>query len=121
MSDANQTDDGSRGPGAWIAALILIGVGVVFLFQNLGYAVPGNWWALFILIPAVFAFGHAWRLYTAAGGFTGAMTGPLITGVVLVALTVMFLLDLDVNWNLVWPIVLILIGVAALARGLARR
>ena len=124
MSD-NQSDngaDGRRGPGAWIAALILIGVGVIFLFQNMGYAIPGNWWALFILIPALYAFASAWKAYEANGRrFVGAMVGPLITGIVLVALTLMFLFDLDVDWNIIWPAVLIVIGVLALGRAYSRR
>jgi hypothetical protein len=33
-----------------------------------------------------------------------------------VALAVVFLLDISLNWNLVWPVVLIVVGIAALAR-----
>lgn len=117
-----QQDDANdpRGPGAWVAALILIGVGIVFLLQNMGYAIPGNWWALFILIPAVFALIGAWKAY-AANGFGAGVIGPLISGIVLVALTLMFLFDLDVDWNVIWPAVLIVIGVLALGRAYSRR
>ncbi|KAB2870175.1 MAG: hypothetical protein F9K43_10235 [Bauldia sp.] len=125
MSDRQEPQrsdtDSQRGPGAWIAALILIGVGIVFLFQNLGYAIPGNWWALFILIPAAFALAGAWKAYADNGNRLGpGVAGSAITGVVLIALTAMFLFDLDVNWNVVWPVVLIAIGLGALARAYRR-
>lgn len=110
-------DDEQRGPGALIAAAILIGVGVVFLFQNMGYDLPGNWWALFLLIPAIGSLASAWRTYDRNGRQYGSgVAGPLIAGIVLLALTAVFLFDLDVNWNLVWPVILIALGLGALAR-----
>jgi drug/metabolite transporter (DMT)-like permease len=120
MSDPQQdrsdvSDQG--GPGIWIAAAILIGVGVVFLFQNMGYAIPGNWWALFLLIPAVFSLASAWKSYERNGRrFGPGMAGSLITALVLIALTLVFLFDLDVNWNVIWPAALIVIGLGVLAR-----
>ncbi len=120
--DREEDEDRSRGPGAWIAALILIAVGAVFLLQNLGYGIPGNWWALFVLIPAGFAFAGAWRAYDQNGQrFGTGVVGPLITGIVLVALTLMFLFNLDVDWNIVWPVILIIIGALALGRAYMRR
>jgi hypothetical protein len=105
------------GPGIFIAAAILIGVGVVFLLQNMGYAIPGNWWALFLLIPAVFALAGAWKSYQQNGGrFGPGMAGSLITAVVLIAVTLVFLFDLDVNWDVIWPAALIVIGLGVLAR-----
>jgi len=122
MTDRQTQEDDPRGPGAWIAALILIAVGIIFLLQNMGYAIPGNWWALFILIPAAFAFVSAWRAYEGAGRQLGSgVIGPLITGIVLVALTLLFLFNLDVDWNVIWPAVLIIIGVLALGRAYSRR
>ncbi len=110
------------GPGIWIAAAILIGVGVVFLFQNMGYAIPGNWWALFLLVPAVFALAGAWKSYRKNGGrFGPGMAGSLITALVLVALTLVFLFDLDVNWHVIWPAVLIVIGLGVLVRAVWRK
>ena len=105
------------GPGIWIAAAILIGVGVVFLLQNMGYAIPGNWWALFLLIPAGFSLAGAWKSYQRNGNrFGPGMAGSLITALVLIALTLVFLFDLDVNWNVIWPALLIIIGLGVLAR-----
>jgi drug/metabolite transporter (DMT)-like permease len=110
-------DDQQRGPGAYIAAAILIAVGVVFLFQNMGYDLPGNWWALFLLIPAIGSLASAWRSYERNGRqYSSGMAGPLIAGIVFLALTATFLFDLDVNWNLIWPAILIALGLGALAR-----
>jgi drug/metabolite transporter (DMT)-like permease len=100
----------------WIAALILIGIGVVLLLQNFGFTVPHNWWALFLLIPAVVAFANAFATYNREGRLTTAAIGPFVGGVVLVALTIVFLLELTINWDLIGPIALILIGLGILAR-----
>ncbi|MCP4384714.1 MAG: hypothetical protein GY798_25425 [Hyphomicrobiales bacterium] len=125
MSDAgddNRPDGDERGPGIWVAGLILIGVGFVFLFQNLGYAIPGNWWSLFVLVPAFFAFASAWRSYQRNGSkIDGATAGSLLTGIVLVALTGVFMFDLDVDWNVVWPLILIVVGAIAVGRAYLRR
>src|SRR5512137_1892101 len=59
---------GSRSGGAWVMGAILIIIGIVFLLQNMNVFILNNWWALFILIPAVGAFGAAWRSYQDAGG-----------------------------------------------------
>ena len=47
---------------------------------------------------------------------TGEVTGSLMIGVLLVALAVVFLLDVSINWNLLWPVILIVVGIAVLAR-----
>jgi len=104
-----------HGERGWIAALILIGIGVVLLLQNLGLAVPHNWWALFLLIPAGAGFYGALRIYRREGRLTAASIGPFTGGVALVVLAVIFLLDLQI-WNWVGPIALILIGLGILAR-----
>ena len=120
MSNPKQDQTGASdggGPGIWVAAAILIGVGVVFLLQNMGYAIPGNWWALFLLIPAGFSLASAWKGYQRnRNRFGPGMAGSLITALVLIALTLVFLFDLDVNWNVIWPALLIIIGLGVLAR-----
>jgi hypothetical protein len=107
-----------RGGGApWILGAILVLLGVGFLLQAYGRIAFNNWWALFILIPAVGSFAAAWRRYQAAGGrLTSGALGSLIGGLVLsaVAMGFLFNLDLGLNWNLVWPLLLILGGLALL-------
>ncbi len=118
MSDTGSGSDESGGTFTWVGAVILIAIGVVFLLQNLGYPVPGNWWALFLLIPALAAFASGWRTYTQAGNrLTAASGGSFVSGLVLIGFALVFLFDIDVDWGLLWPAVLILIGAGALARG----
>jgi hypothetical protein len=96
--------------GGWIAAAVLIVVGVVFLIKNLGWSDWSfdNWWALFILIPAVGSFGNAWSSYVSAGRRLNAATGrSVMFGLLFVAITVIFLFD---AWDKAWPVILIIIG-----------
>ncbi len=104
---------GSRGSGAWVGGAILVILGLVFLLQNMGIFVVNNWWALFILLPAIGAFAAAWRNYQAAGNrLTGAARGSLIGGVVLTMVAAAFLFNL--NWPVVGPILIILAGIGLL-------
>lgn len=99
---------------SWIGGVVLILLGGIFLLQNTGI-LEGfeNWWALFILIPAVGSLTTAWRAYQQAGNqWNPAATGALIGGLILTSVAAMFLLGLDIGrW---WPIFLIAGGVAAL-------
>src|SRR6476660_6157139 len=98
----------SRG---WIAGVILILIGVIFLLQNTGINIPlKNWWALFILIPAVGALGNALRIYQNADNqLTAAARGSLFGGLVLLLITAIFLLNL--SWTIFGPVILILVGI----------
>ncbi len=112
-----------RHAGGWLIGVIVIIIGVVFLGQNLDWW-PGwslhNWWALFILIPAFGSLAGAWRQYEANGRrFGGDVARPLLIGLLLVFVTLVFLLELD--WSYIWPIVLILVGVGLLAGRWRRR
>ncbi len=102
--------------GAWIGAIILIGLGVYFLLTNFG-VVPyiHNWWALFILLATAGAWSSAWRIYSSNGHrITPAVTGAFIGGLFPLAVALIFLFNL--NWGTMWPIFLIIAGVAVLAR-----
>jgi peptidoglycan/LPS O-acetylase OafA/YrhL len=102
--------------GSWVVGLILIALGLVFLAQNFGYPIPRNWWAFFILIPAVASFVAAFNMYRANGNaVTPSVRGSIIGGLVLVALTVIFLLGID--FGKLWPVILIVLGLAALVGG----
>ncbi len=101
--------------GGWILGLVLIAVGAMFLLQNAGVPVlVGNWWALFILIPAVAAVAAAWRVYQQAGRVTPEAVG-LITGG-LVPLTVALIFLFDFNFGVAWPVLLLVIGAGILLR-----
>lgn len=95
--------------------IILILLGAVFLMRNTGiYNLPlNNWWALFILIPAIGAFDTALQTYRNAGNqLTAAAGGSLLVGLVLTFVTIMFLFDL--SWTFFGPILIILVGIGIL-------
>jgi hypothetical protein len=110
------------GSAPWILGAILIVLGVGFLAQSFGFIDFTNWWALFIFIPAVGSFAAAWRRYQAAGRLTSGALGSLIGGIVLSAVALGFLFNFQsgLNWNLVWPVLLILGGLALLLQYVTR-
>jgi hypothetical protein len=103
-------------PYGWIGGAILILLGIVFLLQTMGIPFLLNWWALFILIPAFWAYVAAWRIYQDNGRMTRGVAGALTAGILLTVLSVVFLLNLAVG--LFWPALLIVGGLALLATAL---
>jgi len=100
----------------WIWGLVLIVLGGIFLAQNLVGFELNNWWALFIFIPAFGAFGRAFERYRSEGRFSSHVRGPLLGGIVLAGIALVFLFNLQFE-NL-WPILLILGGLGLLINGL---
>ncbi len=102
------------GSGGWLLGIILVILGFIFLAQNLtGLPVINNWWALFIMIPAVAAFSAAWRTYQVAGNrLTMPARGSLGAGLLLTLVTAVFLFNL--SWTFLGPIVIILAGIGLL-------
>lgn len=96
----------------WIPGIILILVGVVLLVNNTTNFRLDNWWALFILIPALTAFARFWRRYQEDGRFNADARGSLIGGFVLLFIAAIFLFNL--NFGALWPVFLILGGIALL-------
>lgn len=109
MSDARPPESASR-YGTWIPGIVLIGIGLIFLAQNyLGQEIR-NWWALFILIPVFFTLERGYA--SLRGGRNAEALGQLMGGLVLVALVVIFLFDLE--FGQLWPIFLIIGGITLL-------
>lgn len=104
--------------GGWIGGAILIFIGTVFLLKNFGFPFPQNWWAIFILIPAVAAFAGARKVYAGNGGVINAgVIGGIAAGCVLVLLSLLFLFGVDVGRF--WPLILIVVGVGVLSGAMA--
>ena len=104
----------------WMGGLVLIIIGVVYLIQNFtGTPVLFNWWALFILIPAVGALSSAWDQYQQHGQLTSGAIGALIGGLVLTMVAATFLFGL--SFGNIGPMILILAGVALLFSALVPR
>ena len=140
MSDESQTPDGGdrRGErrherderrrqraehgwgGPWIGGVILIVLGVIFLLKNFGWEMPKNWWAAFILIPAIGSLMAAQRTYEANGHqWSAGVVAPGIAGVIFVVMAVALYLGID--WGAFWPVILILVGLGVMARSYWRR
>lgn len=96
--------------------LILIALGIFFLVRQFGGFSLHNWWALFILIPAVGALGSAISLWEKHGRFTNAVWNALYGGMFPLAVALIFLLDL--RWGDYWPVFIIIPGFGALINGL---
>jgi len=113
MAPEQQERRSRMGGMPWMGGLVMILIGMVFLLRQFSGFDLENWWALFIIIPAVGAFGSAWRAYEYADRrFTPAVRGSLIGGLVLTLVAAIFLFNL--NWAIFFPIVLILAGVSLL-------
>lgn len=118
--DANTGQYSRRGrmrrtrTGGWVGGAILIGLGLLLMLQNLGISpIIENWWALFILIPAVGAFARAWSAYQSAGGrITAQARASFLGGLILTMIAAIFLLEL--NWIILGPVLLILAGAGLL-------
>lgn len=109
--------DRAFGSGQLIGGLTLIVVGVLFLMNNyLGQPIE-NWWAIFFFIPAVGAFWAAWAAWRVTRSGVAA-AGPFTGGLLLTTVGLIFLLDLP--WNRVWPVFLIVGGIGALLPTLLR-
>ncbi len=120
--DDNQTPNSTQhhrsDAAPWVFGGILIVIGVFMLLQNLTGLNFGNWWALFILIPAIGSLTSAWKLYQTHGAVDAAVRGPLVGGVILLFVFAMFFFNF--NWSLFWPVLLILAGIGALIGVFAR-
>jgi len=119
--EMNQTESGEQPSGRrfrrlsspWVGGAALILIGLVFLLQNTTGFYLNNWWAFFIMIPAVSAFGNAWRGYQNADGkFTSSVRSSLIGGLVMTMIAAIFLFNLD--WLILGPAILILAGIGLL-------
>ena len=102
-----------RGTNSWAIGAVFILIGVLLMMQNVGAMELRNWWALFILIPAFGSLAAAWRIFENNGAlFSPMVIGPLFTGLILFVITAAFLFEL--NWGILGPVILILLGVSAL-------
>jgi hypothetical protein len=107
--EERRTQRAARSGDSWMGGAILIGLGILFLLNNLNVFYVENWWALFILLPAVGAFTTAWKTYRQERLLSSPVRANLIGGTILTLVAAMFLFNLD--WMIFGPILLILAGV----------
>ncbi len=114
--DVRQTERHARNSGAWVGGVILIVLGVIFLLQNVRGFYLNNWWALFILIPALGSFVDAWNIYRQTGRLSRRGRSAIISGCVFLLVTATFLFNW--NWGVVLPVLLIIWGATLLLNSL---
>ncbi|MCE5260021.1 MAG: hypothetical protein LLG44_13335 [Chloroflexi bacterium] len=102
----------------WLGGAMLILIGVILLMGEFTSFYLHNWWALFILIPAVNSFANAWSEYQKTKRFVKAVRKPLVGGVIFTVLALILLLGLD--FGRLWPIFLIIGGAAMLVTALSK-
>ncbi len=94
--------------------LILVGMGIIFLLSNLNVIplVTWNWWAFFILIPAISGLNNAWQAYQRDGSLSHDARGSLTWSSILLLVAATFLFDW--SWGAIWPVFIIIIGISSL-------
>lgn len=115
MNTNNNSDKHNWVPSSslWIG-LAFIGGGILVLLNQTGLvSLKFNWWALFIVIPAIGSFSSAYNRYRATNNlFEMGMMMPVLIGLFMLNLMSNLLSGngWDFNWSLVFPIMLIIIG-----------
>lgn len=104
---------GGFSPNLWIG-LVFIGGGAMVLLNQMGIlSFDFNWWALFILLPAIGVLSGAYARYRSANNlFDMGVMIPGLIGLFMVALSVSMTFGFfwNIDWSLYWPIILIIIG-----------
>lgn len=94
------------------AGLMMVGIGVIFLINEITNFQIINWWAIFILVPAVLNWGNAYKLFQETGTITKEVIQMVLTSLFPVIVASIFFFDMD--WGKVWPVFIIIGGVTAL-------
>lgn len=101
-----------------ITGLAVVLMGVTYLLHQAGWIdIPFNWWALFILMPAVGFLFAAYHTYHRSGNrLTVALAIQGLLGLTLAALSVSLFFGYypPINWGAIWPLFVILVGISIL-------
>lgn len=92
------------------SGLTFVALGILFLWMNWGTQQLENWWAIFILLPAFGMISLAWGTYQWIGRFNFAVSANLGIGLVILAVAMIFFLEL--SWGIWWPLMIIVPGFA---------
>lgn len=95
------------------SGLIMIAVGVIFLGTQFIDFQFHNWWALFILIPAIVAWTWAARMIKEDGAMTPKSIQTISGSLFPLFVASIFLFQWD--WTLVWPGFIVIAGLNAIA------
>ncbi len=115
MGEPNQSKNAYRGrpSNLWMGLIFIFG-GIAVLLNQFGWLpFELNWWALFILMPAAGFLSGAYNRFRSNDElFSMAVAIPALIGLFLVALSFNLLVGAswNINWSLIGPIILVLIG-----------
>lgn len=117
-SGAPSTRSETRVP---VAAVILIGLGVLFLINTAFDFSLHRFWPIILIVLGVFLFAKHWGLlgtYPPGCVCERCRTRKLMGPAMLVTLGILFLLDntSDINFGKTWPAILLVIGVVKLVQ-----
>ena len=115
MDTNNNSDKRNWVPSSnlWIGLAFIAGGAIILLNQSGLLSFEFNWWAIFILIPAIGSFSSAYNRYRATNNlFDMSVMMPALIGLFMIGLMFNLLSGngWNFNWNLLWPIMLIVIG-----------
>jgi hypothetical protein len=114
MEERRRRWEQGRGEGRLLMGLVVIGMGVLFLLQNLGYVYVENVWEFWPAILLVMGVSRMANCRSAAGMTSGVML--TVIGGLFLAVNLGYVPH---NWiRLFWPLLLILFGVSMLVRSL---
>src|SRR5262249_37334439 len=104
-----------------IAAVVLIGLGVLFLINTAFDFSLHRYWPVILIVLGVYLFAKHWGLlggYRPGGGFVRCRTRQLMGPAPLGAVGILFLLDnvSDIDFGKTWPAILLVIGVVKLVQ-----
>jgi hypothetical protein len=106
------------GGSLWVGIAFVL-FGIIMILQTAHLVYLNNWWALFIMIPALASFGTAWsRARDSGGRFTRGVAESISGGLFISAVALLFLFNLD--WGRYWPVFIVLAGLGMLLRAFAR-
>lgn len=100
--------------GPVIGGLILVWLGVTFYLQQVGTIPSENWWAYFVAGIGVVIIVQGLLLYSTR---RRAFFGPFIGGAILLFIGLTYIFSASEN---LFPLILVIIGVAILASAIAR-
>jgi hypothetical protein len=115
MDTYNKNDKHNKGPSSnlWIGLAFIAGGVMVLLNQSGWLSLNFNWWAFFIVIPAIGSFGNAYNRYRTTNNlFDMGVMMPALIGLFMIGLMFNLLSGngWNFNWNLLWPLMFIIIG-----------
>jgi hypothetical protein len=122
-TDNNSGNNKGFSSNLWIGLAFIAGGAIILLNQSGLLSFEFNWWAIFILIPAIGSFSSAYNRYRTTNNlFDMSVMMPALIGLFMIGLMFNLLSGngWNFNWNLLWPIMLIIIGLG-MAFGRSRK